>query len=241
MMSVSILPATAEDLAHAVSDAEYKRLLSWPRSRELQGDLLASANRARQWYIDHGQPFVASVRKEIIQISKGEIRLADGPTFHAEDLTERFSNGHAHALIGIAVTAGKEVSEKVAKHWQEGRPDEGFFLDRFAAAVTEHLVHWSSAFLCREMERSHETLLQHHSPGCGHWNLSEQHNLMRLFSCTAQIGPIKLLPSSALDPQYSLLAVMGVTHHKFAGTEKSICTICELQLCDFRRAPYQKS
>jgi hypothetical protein len=240
MMSVSFLPTAPDDIARAVSDVEYKRLLSLPRSRELQGDLLERANRARQWYSDHGRPFVASVRKEIIHISHGEIRLADGATVHAEDLTERFSNGDAHALIAIAATAGKEVSEEVTKHWQEGRPDEGFFLDRFAAGVTEQLIHWSSAFLCRAMEPSQETLLQHHSPGCGHWDLSEQHTLMRLFSSIAQIGPIRLLPSSALDPQYSVLAVMGVTHHKNSGTEKSICTICELHPCDFRRAPYRK-
>jgi hypothetical protein len=240
-MSVSILPTTSLDLACAVSDLEYKRILSLPRSRELEGDLLQSANRARHWYIAHGRPFVASVRIEVAQISRDETRLADGTTFHASDLTERLRNGKAHALVALAATAGKEVSDEVTKHWQEGRPDEGFFLDRFASAATEQLIHWSSAFLCRAMEPSQETLLQHHSPGCGYWDLSEQHTLMKLFSSSAEIGPIKLLPSCALDPQYSVLAVLGVTRHKFSGTEKSICTICELQPCEFRRTPFQKS
>ncbi len=85
--------------------------------------------------------------------------------------------GEAHALVVLAATAGTEVAEEISRHWTEGRPDEAFFLDRLAVAVTEHLIHWSSAFLCRAGAPVQETLLPHLSPGCGDWDLSDQHRL----------------------------------------------------------------
>ena len=241
MISVSILPTTAQELARAVSETEYKRLLSLPRSRALQGDLFNRANEARDWYAAHGNPFVAATRIEITDISNTAILLANGSSFHSATLIERLRTGEAHGLIALAATAGKEVAEEVTKHWTEGRPDEAFFLDRFATAVTEQLIHWSAVFLCREIEPLQETVLPHLSPGCADWDLSEQHTLMGLFRSGTNLGPIELLPSAALRPQNSVLAAMGVTHRNFSGPAKNICTICDLQSCGFRRAPYAKS
>jgi hypothetical protein len=170
------------------------------------------------------------------------IMLANGTVLHSATLIQRFRENEAHALIGVAATAGTEVAEEIAKNWAEGRPDEAFFLDRFAAAVTEQLIHWSSVCLCRSFEPLQETLLPHLSPGCADWDLSEQHTVMALFRSEPKLGPIQLLSAAALYPQHSVLAAMGVTRRKFARlSAQEICTVCELQPCDFRRAPYAKS
>ncbi|MFI5184192.1 MAG: hypothetical protein ACHQNV_07335, partial [Vicinamibacteria bacterium] len=126
--------------------------------------------------------------------------------------------------------------------------DEAFFLDRFAVAAAEGLVGWAAAELCRGSEPAGETLLPHLSPGCGHWDLADQHRLMGLLTgCTsddktpsaiASLGPLSLLPSGALDPQHSVLAAFGVTRRVFAATPEDLCRSCDLDPCAFRRAPY---
>ncbi len=220
---------------------EYKRLLGLPRSRELEGDLLDRAQKAREWYANHGDPFVACRTIELNNISSPVVRLSEGTELTSVQLSERLRTGEAHALVVLAATAGTAVANEVATHWAQDRPDEAFFLDRFAVGVTEHLIQWSSAFLCRASEPSNETLLPHLSPGCGHWDLVDQHRLMALMTNDARLGPIELLPSGALHPQHSILAALGVTHRKFSATPRDICRSCDLDPCAFRRAPFNKS
>ena len=65
MSETTLLPANGADLAAAVTQYEYNRLLQMPRSRDLEGELLDRANGARQWYAKNGQPFVASRSVEV--------------------------------------------------------------------------------------------------------------------------------------------------------------------------------
>ena len=236
-----ILPASGKDLSNAVQPDEYKRLLGLPRSKELEGDLLDRAQKAREWYANHGDPFVACTTVELKSISSSVVRLSEGTELTSAQLSERLRAGEAHALVVLVATAGIAVADEVAGHWANDRPDEAFFLDRFAVAVTEQLIQWSSAFLCRASEPSKETLLPHLSPGCGHWDLADQHRLMALLTNDAQLGPLKLLPSGALHPQHSIIAALGVTHRKFSATPRDICRTCDLDPCAFRRAPFSKS
>jgi len=156
-------------------------------------------------------------------------------------LAQRLQAGEAHALVVLAASAGREVADEVARHWSEGRPDEGFFLDRFAVAVTERLVFWASGVLCRNAEASQETLLPHLSPGCGNWDLADQHKLMSMLVDHQEemtLGPLRLLESGALEPQHSVLVAMGVTRHRFVSSPEHLCRACDLSPCSFRRAPF---
>ena len=239
MNTLHVLPTTGKELASAVMEKEYKRLLQIPRSRPLEGDLLDLASKSREWYARHGRPFLASTRLRLKNVVPPIVQLENDVELTSISLAERLESGEAHALVVLAASAGPEVADHIAEHWAEEKPDEAFFLDRFAAAVTEHLIQWASAYICRLSESSSETLLPHLSPGCGNWDLSDQHRLMTLLSNEPKIGPIKLFDTGALYPQHSVLAAMGVTHRKFDASEKDICRTCDLNPCAFRRAPYE--
>lgn len=238
MRLTSLLPANGPELAASVPQHEYNRLLQMPRTRDLEGELLERANGARAWYAQHGKPFVASRYVELEDIETPVVRLANHVELNSVRLAERLKAGEARALVVLAASAGPEVADEVSKCWAE-RPDEAFFLDRFAVAITEQLIQWSSAFLCRESEPQQETLMPHLSPGCGNWDLADQHKLMVLLAEEkTEIGPLQLLPSGALHPQHSIMAALGVTRRKFAATPRDICLGCDLNPCAFRRAPY---
>lgn len=240
MNETHFLNVTATEMEAAISTREYNRLLTMPRERGLEGELLDRATGARQWYAAHGHPFVASRRIDLGQVSSDLILLSNGVSLESQVLAQRLVTGEAHALIVIAASAGPEVAEEVARHWSEGRPDEGFFLDRLAVAVTEQLLFWAAATLCRSFEAAQETVLPHLSPGCGHWNLADQHKLMALLTGSEQttLGPLEILESGGLRPQHSVLAAMGITRKHFAISPESLCRACDLSPCKFRRAPY---
>jgi hypothetical protein len=280
MTGVSVYPTrtlaiTAVEIAAAVPVHEYQRLLSLPRDYVLEGDLLERAQNARTWYEQHGNPFIASRRIGLGNISADSVSLdlvrasrsqrsrgvqanaaeeTSGPQEYLNDkafqlnsavLAKRLRDGEAHAIEILAATAGTAVAQEVTRLWSVERPDEAFFLDRFAVAVTERLLFWSSATLCRASEAANETLMLHLSPGCGHWDLADQHKLMTLLTGTENqesggriLGPLQLVPSGALHPQHSVLAVMGVTHRKFVFARELLCRSCDLDPCTFRRAPF---
>jgi hypothetical protein len=138
--------------------------------------------------------------------------VGSGRELRRAGLCRRLAPAGAHAFVALAASAGPEVAEEADRHWKEGRPDEAYFLDRYGAAVAERLVRWSAAALARCGLADGETLLPHLSPGCGDWELGEQHRLWSLLfgdgSCGS--GPLRILESGGLFPRHSVLAGMGV-------------------------------
>jgi hypothetical protein len=243
------LSPRAPQLAGEVNERELLRLLGMPRGRALEGDLKDRAESARDWYAKHGRPYAAARRAAIRSCEAGAVRLEDGIELRSAVLGERLRQGEAHGVFALAATAGREVEQEVSRCWATDRPDEAYFLDRFAVAVAERLVFWAAGELCRASESSGETLLAHLSPGCGHWDLADQHRVMGLLTDgtvphaasegeRVRLGPIDLLPSGALHPQHSLLAVLGVTRRAGTTTPEALCRECDHAPCAFRRAPF---
>jgi hypothetical protein len=239
-----VLPASGAELADSVPAPEYARLLGMPRGRRLEGDLADRAAAARAWYARHGRPFVASRRLPLAARPDGALVLEGGTALRSASLADRLRAADARALVLLAATAGAEVGEEVDRLWAEGRPDEAFFLDRLGAAVTERLVFWAGRTLCRAAEPLGETLLPHASPGCGGWDLADQHRVWAaLFGGDASLaGPLRLVSSGALHPRHAVLAAMGVSPKPAAApTPADLCRGCDLSPCAFRRAPYDRS
>ena len=230
-----VVPA---ELAAQVDDREYLRLLGLPRGRPLDGELAVRAAGARSWYAAYGRPFLAFRRSEIVTVDASSVTLSDGTRFASAALADRLAGGEAHALVALAATAGREVAAEAQRLWTEERPDEAYFLDRFAVAVTERLVFRASGAICRASESEGETLLPHLSPGCGHWDLADQHRLMGLLAPGPTLGPMELLSSGALRPPHSVLAAFGVTRRTVRVAPEDLCRACDLDPCAFRRAPF---
>jgi hypothetical protein len=254
------LSITGAELAGVVSEREYLRLLQLPRSRPLEGDLRERAEGARGFYAAHGRPFAAARRAGLRDLGSATVALETGDVFESQPLADRLRAGEAHALLALCASAGLEVAEEAARLWAADRPDEAYFLDRFAAAAAERLVFWAAGSLCRASEPKGETLLPHLSPGCGHWDIADQHRLMRLLTgppgpgpaapsprnaepegapgAVLALGPVSLLPSGALRPPHSVLAAFGVTRRASVRAPEDLCRACDLHPCAYRRTPY---
>lgn len=241
MSVLECLEPSPAALADAVADDEYARLLGLPRNRGLAGDLAQRARAARAWYAANGRPWIAARRALIARIDAQTVRLASGEEFGSPALARRLQSGEAHGVVALAVTAGPEVDEESQRLWQDERPDEGYFLDRFGAALAEHMVRWASVWVCRASEPGGETVLAHLSPGCGDWDFAEQAKLMRLIADGTGdgLGPLRMLSSGMLTPKNSLLALRGLTRRPAAPSPSDACRACDLSPCSFRRAPHR--
>jgi len=238
MSVVAIRRPAARLVAAELSEREYRRLLQWPRGRDLPEEMRVRAQAARDWYARHGRPFLAARRAGVRTTDASTVTLDSGLRLRGRTLAAAFRGAEAHAVAIVVGSAGHEVAAESARRWGAGLPDEAYFLDRLAACVAEGLLARAASDLCRELTPNGEHVLPHHSPGCGDWNLAGQHCLMEIMGEAA--GPVALLESGALHPQHSVLALFGITR-RASGTASpvSACGRCDLEPCAFRRIPFQ--
>jgi hypothetical protein len=237
-----VIEAATTSLNTDVADAEYQRLLGYPRDWVLEDRARELAAAARAWYAKHGRPWVYARRAERCEISGDSIRL-DGVSFQSERLRTMLLDAEAESAILVAVSAGPELERESQKLWAEEKPDEYFFLEVFGSAVVEHLITMKGAELCAWADARGEAILPHYSPGYPEWDISQQPALLELIQSAGDDLPAQLqvLDSGMLRPKKSLLAVFGLTRHPERVSrlgELNPCESCSYLPCQFRRAAY---
>jgi hypothetical protein len=226
-----------------VQTAEYVRLLGYPPGWVLAERASELAAWARDWYAQHGHPWVHARECRALQIEDDAIAI-DDVRFSSTRLRNTLHAAGAHGAILVAVSAGGELEEEAQRRWRDEKPDEYFFLEIYGSAVVEHLVTVTGARLCAWADHEGCAVLPHYSPGYPEWSIDEQPRLLELIN-RARPGamPLEVLPSGMLRPKKSLLAVFGVTRHVERVrrlTELSPCESCSFGPCEYRRSPYRR-
>jgi len=225
-----------------VLDAEYHRLLGYPRGATLSERAQELAGWARAWYRANGQPWVYARESAELELAGDVIRL-EGRPFRSRRLQALLEQAGAGGAVLVAASAGSELEVEAQRLWREEKPDEYFFLEVFGSAVVECLITMAGARLCGWAETRGLAVLPHDSPGYPDWDIGEQAGLLDLLrqGCQPLPGEMETLESGALRPKKSQLAVFGLTKHTERVrrlTDLSPCENCSYLPCQFRRTPY---
>lgn len=226
-----------------VQDAEYHRLLGYPRGHVLGERALELAAWARRWFADHGRPWIY-LREIELRLTPDALRI-DGIAFGSRQLRQHLTQSEASRAMLVAVSAGRAAEEHARELWEAGKPDEYFFLEIFASAVVERIVAATSGRICDLAERDGLIAVPHYSPGYSGWDVADQNKLFELITRGAQeTFPEKLevMSSGMLRPKKSLLGVFGLTARTpqaLAASRATPCENCALSPCRYRRAPYR--
>jgi hypothetical protein len=232
-----------------VQAAEYARLLGYPRGWQFQDRALELSDWARDWYRRHGRPAVYVRQAETLALGSASVDI-DGVTFSGSRLRRTLRDADAHSVMLVGVTAGSEITAHAQELWEEGKPDEYFFLEVYGSALVEHLITMTGARLCDRAERDGMAILPHDSPGYPDWPIDQQGALLELIKrtlgreCRRHGLSIDVLESGMLRPKKSLLAVFGLTSHvdRVRRLRDLIpCESCSFLPCQYRRAPYHRS
>ena len=229
-----------------VSQAEYNRLLGYPMSYDLIGRGHELVVWARQWYHENGKPWVHAIEIDDIDFSGENLKIG-GVEFTSKKLRDQFAEAQVLNSVHVIVSAGKECEEKAQKLWNEGKPDEYFFLEVFGSAVAEHLVTIIRARLCSWAEENDLTILPHYSPGYLGWNMLDQKRIFDLIvlkTTNCLPGEIKVYETGMLNPKNSMVAVFGITKNTNKARKYSElipCETCSMYSCQYRRVPYKHS
>ena len=129
--------------------------------------------------------------------------------------------------------------------WQDGKPDEYFFLEMFGSAVVEHLVTHAAGRICAWAEQSGLAVLPHYSPGYSGWPVSDQPKLwdiIRRNNGKPFPAELHVMDTGMLRPKKSLLTIFGLTRHPEKvqpGSKLIPCENCSLPNCQYRRVFYR--
>jgi hypothetical protein len=228
-----------------VHDAEYIRLLGYPRGWVLEDRALELAIWAREWYQQHGRPWWYARRAGELRRESDGVAVS-GALFTSARLLKAQREAAAHDAVMVAVGAGPELEAEAQRCWREGRPDEYFFLEVYGSAVVEHLITMAGARLCAWADTEGLAVMPHDSPGYPDWTIDEQSRLLSALNHGRDAGllPVEALESGMLRPKKSLLAVFGLTRMTDRVrrlTDLVPCEHCGFQGCQFRRAPYRRA
>jgi hypothetical protein len=229
-----------------VQESEYTRLLGFPVHHVLEGRSRELADMTRQWYEQHGKPWIYARQIEGLELA-GERLHVNGTVFSSQQLHDNFNTAQVHSAMLAVVSAGRECEERARELWQEGKPDEYFFMEMYGSAVVEHLVTVASGRICGWADQQGMVALPHYSPGYSGWDVADQPKLWELIRQTKGRdfpGDLDVMDTGMLRPKKSLLAVFGVTRHldKVRAFARLVpCENCSLPGCQYRRAPYQHS
>ncbi len=229
-----------------VQESEYKRLLGFPADYVLEGRSRELADKTRQWYAQNGRPWVYARQIEGLELA-GERLHIDGTVFSSRQLHDNFNAAQVHSAMLTAVSAGTECEEKARQLWQEGKPDEYFFMEMFGSAVVEHLVTVASGRICGWADQQGMVALPHYSPGYSGWDMADQPKLWELIRQLKGRdfpGELQVMDTGMLRPKKSLLTLFGLTRHldKVRAFARLVpCESCSLPGCQYRRAPCQHS
>jgi hypothetical protein len=222
----------------AVQDAEYQRLLGYPRGHVLDGRAWELAGWARQWYAEHGRPWVYAREAESTRTDGASLEI-EGVRFPSVVLRRQFEKAAAGSAIMAAASAGPEIEHEAQRLWREERPDEYYFLEVLGSAVVERLIAMTGERLCAWAEGGEMAVLPHYSPGYPGWDVAQQSRLLGLLNAAEKLpGKLEALESGALRPKKSLLAVFGLTRRTEGVrrlTEVVACGNCSQAACQYRR------
>ena len=224
-----------------VEEAEYLRLLGYPRGFVPEGRGGELACWAREWYGRNGRPWLCVREARQFGMDGGRIQI-EGAEFESQRLRRTLTRAEAHSVVIAAVSAGADLEEEARRLWDAERPDEYFFLETFGSAVVERLTTVAGALLCAEAESQAMAVLPHYSPGYPEWDIAQQGALLELMRRRGHLpGAVEVLESGALRPKKSLLAVFGLTRHMESRrhlSELVPCENCSFAPCQYRRTPY---
>jgi hypothetical protein len=224
-----------------VAETEFRRLLGYPRAATPSARAEELSRWARAWYGEHGRPWMF-VRTIPISVTENQLAI-DGVAFASPQLRQHLLAAAATEAVLFAVSAGSRCEEQARTLWQDGKPDEYFFLETYGSAVVERLTALVNAQVCADAEARGLHAIPHYSPGYGQWDVAEQpalfahlrHNIVEPFP-----EPLDVLSSGMLRPKKSLLGVIGLSATAAGQATRGVpCERCSFSPCAYRRVAYR--
>lgn len=202
-----------------------------PKIREIAIQEMARANElADSWGAAIEVP-LCGIRDDEIYLKRGEGQVM----LKSIQLPKILRKSDAVTIL--LVTAGRKVTEESRRLMAESKMTQALAVSAVGSAMVVDLMKelTNQVFTDAQM-RNYGTTLRV-GPGYTGWHLNDQSTLFSFYD-TAAI-PVTLNHGVMMEPEKSLLGMVGMNPGGKQAPEIEPCRICDLRGCDMRKAPFR--
>lgn len=210
----------------------YMRRLGFPKDYELPEQAQENMGWSAKWYAENGNPWLKIFELKVGLVN-GILTLNNTAT-EAPKVYKRFEKHQVEKALLIVTTAGEKVDVESTELWSSDTPDKAFFLETYAACVTESLVAFAVDNIKNWAANKNEHALARYSPGYPGWELKEQQTLMKIIKEVADELPISISETSLLLPLKSQISMVGIHEIEELSQKSEIkieCMECTFNNC----------
>jgi len=202
-----------------------------PKIRQIAEEEKARANDfADSWGRALEIP-LCGIRDEEIFLKKDDHQVS----LHSVQLPKILRKSDAVTIL--LVTAGRKITDESRRLMAAGKMTQALAVSAVGSAMVVDLMkELTQQVFIDAQKRDHGTTLRV-GPGYTGWHLKDQTTLFSFFEQSAI--PIILNHGVMMDPEKSLLGMVGLTPGGKAAPEIEPCRICDLKGCDMRKAPFR--
>lgn len=225
------LPFLGKEHEIEIDKDHYIRRLGMPKDHDVPEHVAEGMEWAIEWYKNNGNPWM-NIYELDVRLDNEQLYL-NGHLTQAPKVYKRFEKYGVKKAMLVLSTAGDKVDTETTALWSSDYPDRSFFLDTYAASVTEAIVTFAIQQIKEWAERKELDALSRYSPGYPGWELKEQILLMDIINqVSADKVPVVALETALLTPLKSQLSLVGI--HTGEKKEKPIeiaCMECTFMDC----------
>lgn len=204
--------------------------------------LIAEAEMARandfadSWGVALQVP-LCGIRDEEILLKQGDGQVA----LHSTQLPKILRKSDAVSIM--LVTAGRKVTDESRRLMAAGKMTQALAVSAVGSAMVVDLMkELTRQVFAQAQKRNYGTTIRV-GPGYTGWHLNDQATLFSFFDQNTAIDqhsiPITLNHGVMMEPEKSLLGMLGLTPGGKEAPEIEPCRICDLKGCDMRKAPFR--
>lgn len=202
-----------------------------PKIRDMAQQELERANEwADSWGCAVEVP-LCGIEAEKIFLKRGEEQVC----LHSSQLPKILRKSDAVSIL--LVTAGRKVTEESRRLMAAGKMTQALAVSAVGSAMVVDLMKALTDRVYEEAKTKEHGITLRVGPGYTGWHLQDQATLFSFYE-TANI-PVTLNHGVMMEPEKSLLGMVGLNPGGKRAPEIEPCRICDLKNCDMRKAPFR--
>lgn len=202
-----------------------------PKIRALAVEEMARANElADSWGCAIEVP-LCGIQNEEIYLKRGEEQVC----LHSSQLPKILRKSDATTIL--LVTAGRKVTEESRRLMAAGKMTQALAVSAVGSAMVVDLMKALTDRVYEEAKAKDYGITLRVGPGYTGWHLQDQSTLFSFYE-TDNI-PVTLNHGVMMEPEKSLLGMVGLNPGGKRAPEIEPCRICDLKGCDMRKAPFR--
>ena len=156
-------------------------------------------------------------------------------TLKSSQLPKILRNSDAVAVL--LVTAGQKVTEESRRLMAAGKMTQALAVSAVGSAMVVDLMKELTDCVYNTACSKGYGITLRVGPGYTGWHLDDQTKLFSFYDSTSM--PISLSHGIMMEPEKSLLGMVGMSPGGKKAPEIEPCRICDLKGCDMRKAPFR--